>query len=382
MMHTRHGIRGIAASCAVVTVLGITAVPAAAENTDNEGQADFRPDQWGLASIGATEMWEETEGGGIEVAVVGPSVHEDHPDLRDNLTVDTGHGDNSGNMDLGTGMAGLIAGHGHGMDADGGVLGAAPSAALLALPTGDDVDGAIRAAAADGAQVVVLAETDADLSSATEAAVDAGAVVVGPADGGGDPNVLTVAPTDEDGQLAGNTADASEIDLTAPGDELYTAGPDMSETQVSGAPYAAALTAGGIALLRSAYPQLQPEQVRDAVLEGSQQGPGGVPALSLTDAQAQAAGVAQDIPVIDEDLADEADQGSQIPVWVWFAAVGAVLLFGILALVMWVRRSTRDPYGVEAERREENEEIAAARAAEEQPARRQKGGRRRKPRKG
>ena len=229
---------------------------------------------------------------------------------------------------------------------------------------------------------MVLPETGAEMASATEAAVAAGAVVVGPAGNGGDPNVLTVAPTDEDGQLAGNTADASEIDLTAPGAELYTAGPDMSETQVSGAPYASAVAAGGIALLRSAYPQLQPEQVHDAVLEGSQQGPGGVPALSLAGAQGEAEGAAQDSPVFDEDLVDETDQGAQIPVWVWFAVVGAVLLFGILALVMWVRRSTRDPYGVEAERREEDEEIAASRAAEEEPDRRQKGGRRRKPRKG
>jgi len=61
--------------------------------------------------------------------------------------------------------------------------------------------------------------------------------------------------------------------------------------------------------------------------------------------------------------------------------VGAVLLFGLLTLVLWVRGSSKDPYGVEAERQEEDERIAAERATEADSTRR-RGGRRRKPRRG
>ncbi|WP_017574501.1 S8 family serine peptidase [Nocardiopsis kunsanensis] len=376
--HTREGIRGIAASCAIVTVLGATAVPAAAQVDD---YPDFRPDQWGQDAIGSADLWEQTRGHGVTVAVPGPSVMEDHPDLRDNITVNTEHGDNSGDMELGTALGGLVVGHGHGMDADGGVLGVAPDAGLLALPTEDDMGSAIRTAAQDS-QVILLPSTDADLVEDTRAAVASGVVVVGPAGGDEDPNVISVAATDQDGQLTSGTTDTSQIELTAPGDHLYTAGPDMGQTQVTGAPYAAALAAGGIALLRADHPQLTPEQVREVVVQGAQEGPGGLPALDLPTAQEQAAQATEGGRIIDEELAQEIEEGPAVPVWVWFAVVGAVLVFGVLALVMWVRRSSRDPYGVEAERREEDEQIAAARAAEERPARRQKGGRRRKPRKG
>lgn len=376
--HTRQGIRGIATSCAVATVLGVAAVPAAAQVED---YPDFRPDQWGQSAIGSAEVWEETQGQGTTVAIPGPSVLEDHPDLRDNLTLNTDHGENSDDMDLGTELGGLVAGHGHGMDADGGVLGVAPEAELLALPTEDEMGEAIRTAAQDS-QVILLPSTDADLVEDTQAAVAAGVVVVGPAGGDDDPNVISVAGTDQDGQLISGSPSAAQIELTAPGDQLYTAGPDMGETQVTGAPYAAALAAGGIALLRAEYPQLTPEQVRELVVERAQEGPGGLPALDLPTAHGQAAQVTEGDELIDEDLALEAEEESSVPVWAWFAVVGAVLLFGILALALWVRRSSRDPYGVEAERREEDEQIAADRAAEQQSARRQKGGRRRKPRKG
>lgn len=374
--HTRQGIKWIAMSCVVATVLGSTAGPAAAQA---EEYPDFRPDQWGQSAIGAAEVREETQGQGTTVAIPGPSVLEDHPDFRDNLTLNTDHGENSGDMGLGTELGGLVAGHGHGMDADGGVLGVAPSAELLALPTEDEMGAAIRTAAQD-AQVILLPATDNDLVEDTQAAVAEGVVVVGPA-GGDDPNTISVAGTDQDGQLVSDSPSAAQIELTAPGEQLYTAGPDLGETQVTGAPYAAALAAGGIALLRAEYPQLTPEQMREVVVQGAQEGPGGLPALDLPTAREQAAQVTEGDEFIDEEIAQEADEGSTVPVWVWFAAVGAVLLFGILALALWVRRSSRDPYGVEAERREEDEQIAADRAAEQQPARRQKGGRRRKPRK-
>lgn len=375
--YTRQGIRGIATSCAVTTVLGITAVPAVAQGED---YPDFRPDQWGQSAIGATEMWEETQGQGITVAIPGPSVLEDHPDLRDNLTLNTDHGENSDDMDLGTELGGLVAGHGHGMDADGGVLGVAPDAGLLVLPSEGEMGEAIRAASQDS-QVILLPATDADLVEDTRAAVAEGVVVVGPAGGDDDPNVISVAGTDQDGQLVSGSPSAAQIELTAPGDQLYTAGPDMGETKVTGAPYAAALTAGGVALLRAEYPQLTPEQVREVLVQGAQEGPGGLPALDLPTAHGQAARAAEGDELIDEDLALETDEEPVVPVWGWFAVVGAVLLFGILALALWVRRSSSDPYGVEAERREEDEQIAADRAAEEQPARRRKGGRRRKSRK-
>jgi subtilisin family serine protease len=78
--HREH--TGIVAIAATV-VLGLVAAPAAAD-----GVPDFRPEQWGLQSIGAQELWPETQGQGITVALPGISVHTDHPDLVDKMVTD------------------------------------------------------------------------------------------------------------------------------------------------------------------------------------------------------------------------------------------------------------------------------------------------------
>ena len=376
--HKRHVLGATAGAFAALAVMGPTAVPAAADDVP-----DFRPEQWALVSIGAQEAWESTEGQGVTVAMLGVSVDEDHPDLRDNLEVDTEFGGNGNDTEQGTAAGGLIAGHGHGMDADGGVLGVAPAANLLVLPGDDDLADAIGHAVSAGAQVVLLPDEvgdDEDQLEATEAAARSGTLVVAPAGGEEDPNVLAVGGVDENGGLVPDSPGTSSIELLAPGADLYTAGEDMGQTQVTGTPYAAAMAAGAAAILGAEYPQLNPEQVRAALVDGSQQGAEGLPSLHVPSAVAEASGEAQDIPLIDENLVEEDSPG--VPVWLWFALVGVVLVLIVLVLVLWVRRTSTDPYGVAAERREEDEKLAAERAeqarAEERPSRRKKGGRRRK----
>lgn len=374
--HQRHVLGATAGACAALTVLGLTAVPAAAD------VPDFRPEQWALASIGAPEAWETSQGQGVTVALPGVSVDEDHPDLRDNLVVDTEFGTNGNETDPGTAAGALVVGHGHGMDADGGVLGVAPAARLLVLPTDDGPAEVIGYAVEQGAQVVLLqdeVEQDEDLQTATASAARSGTLVVAPAGGEADPNVLAVGGVDEEGVLLPDSPPSESIDLLAPGAELSTAGPDMGQTDVTGTPYAAAVAAGAAALLTSEYPQLGAEQLRDALVEGSQQGGQGLASLYLPSAVAQASGNAQDMPLVDDNLVQ--DDSPTVPVWMWFALVGVVLALIVILLVLWVRRTSKDPYGVAAERQEEDQRIAAERAeqarAEERPSRR-KGGRRRK----
>ncbi|WP_026129166.1 S8 family serine peptidase [Nocardiopsis prasina] len=374
--HQRHVLGATAGACAALTVLGLTAVPAAAD------VPDFRPEQWALTSIGAPEAWETSQGQGVTVALPGVSVDEDHPDLRDNLVVDTEFGTNGNETDPGTAAGALVVGHGHGMDADGGVLGVAPAARLLVLPTDDGPAEVIGYAVEQGAQVVLLqdeVEQDEDLQTATASAARSGTLVVAPAGGEADPNVLAVGGVDEEGALLPDSPPAESIDLLAPGAELSTAGPDMGQTDVTGTPYAAAVAAGAAALLTSEYPQLGAEQLREALVEGSQQGGQGLASLYLPSAVAQASGNAQDMPLVDDNLVQ--DDSPTVPVWMWFALVGVVLALIVILLVLWVRRTSKDPYGVAAERQEEDQRIAAERAeqarAEERPSRR-KGGRRRK----
>ncbi|WP_049569522.1 S8 family serine peptidase [Nocardiopsis sp. SBT366] len=374
--HQRHVLGATAGACAALTVLGLTAVPAAAD------VPDFRPEQWALTSIGAQEAWETSQGQGVTVALPGVSVDEDHPDLRDNLVVDTEFGTNGNDTDPGTAAGALVVGHGHGMDADGGVLGVAPAARLLVLPTDDGPADVIGYAVEQGAQVVLLqdeVEQDEDLQTATASAARSGTLVVAPAGGEADPNVLAVGGVDEEGVLLPDSPPSESIDLLAPGAELSTAGPDMGQTDVTGPPYAAAVAAGAAALLTSEYPQLGAEKLREALVQGSQQGGQGLASLYLPSAVAQASGNAQDMPLVDDNLVQ--DDSPTVPVWMWFALVGVVLALIVIVLVLWVRRTSKDPYGVAAERQEEDQRLAAERAeqarAEERPSRR-KGGRRRK----
>src|SRR5699024_6358249 len=197
--------------------------------------------------------------------------------------------------------------------------------------TVDDMEGAIRFAVEEGAQVVSIPETDQDLSEATADAVGSGAVVVAPAAiGEDDPNIITVAGTDQNGALIEESADSGDADLTAPGDELEVVGTNLSQTQVTGEAYAAALTAGGVALLRADHPPLQPGEVRQALPAGFLEGLEGPDALQRPAASAHAAGIAQEATHIDEDLVEEEDDVAGVAVWTWFAVVGAVLLFGLL----------------------------------------------------
>ncbi|OOC55712.1 MULTISPECIES: S8 family serine peptidase [Nocardiopsis] len=379
--HTRRTRGGTASACAAaVTATAVLLGPAAPASADLV--PDYRPEQWGLQTIAAQELWEDTQGQGVTVALPGTSVNEEHPDLVDNVRVDTRFG-TGGDAGAGSAMASLAAAHGHGFDADGGMLGVAPESTVLVLPTGDRLAEAVRFAAQEDVQVILLPETDgaADLAGATQAAVDNGVLVVGPAGGPEDPNVLTVAGTDADGALVPNSPDTGSVALTAPGADLMAADTEVGYTEVTGAQYAAAMAAGAAALLRSDHPHLLPGQVRDALVEGSRSGPEGLPALHLPSAQEQATAIAQDNPAFEEDVLSGDGQGWAVPVWVWFATVGAVVVLGVLLVVLWIRRSTADPYGVEAERQEEDERIAAERAAEAPPAsRRKRGGRRRRTR--
>lgn len=358
----------------VAAVLFLAAAPAAADPVP-----DFRPEQWGLQSIDTQQLWEETQGQGVTVGMPGFAVDEEHPDVDGNVTVDTEFG-SDGDTETGTAAASLVAGHGHGFDADAGVLGVAPRAELLVLPTDKSLPSAIRRAIDSDVQVILLPETDGsvNLTNATRDAADAGILVVGPAGGEEYPDVLAVGGVDENGELVDGSPDAEEIDLLAPGADLVAAGPDLGQEEVTGAEYAAAMAAGAAALLRAAYPQLFPDQIRSALVDGAQQGTEGLPSLHLPTAQAQAEGAAQNTQLVDGILENREEQDAPVPVWVWLLVVGAVLVLGIAMVVLWVRRSTKDPYGVQAERELEEAEIARERAATAPPATRRKGGRRRK----
>lgn len=392
MRTTRTGTLTALGVCAVLAVGPLTVPAEAAVDS-----ADLRLEQWGLDTVGAAEVWEETQGSGVTVALLDTGAVTDHPDLHSvtvgpDLTGEDLSPDSDGYGVHGTMMAGIIAAGGHGVEHTGGVMGAAPEAEILSIrvaaepdgPGGGEVDQAalaegIRHAVDEGAQVVCIplpasafsAQADQAAQDAVDYALDNGVVVV--ASGGADgaavypaayPGVLAVGSVGPDGTLSASSSRGEHIALTAPGEEIIAPQAGGGYATVSGSDAAAAFTAGVAALIRAEYPQLQPEQVVEALLEGASSGQAGQPGhgagtLSAPGAFKAAGTAAETVPPFDPDLAEQLADEPLVPGWVlWTGGAVLLVLLAVIGLVVLGRRSaapydlrTKEPEQAAPERR-------------------------------
>ncbi|TDQ55165.1 S8 family serine peptidase [Actinorugispora endophytica] len=410
MRMTRTGTLIALGACAAV-VAGPLTVPAAAD------VADLRYDQWGLETVGASQVWETTRGAGVTVALLDTGVDTEHPDLG-SVTA----GPDLTGQDLapgsehygvhGTMMAGIVSASGHGVEHSGGVMGVAPDADLLSVRVALDEDdpergdfpgGAgsgsalaegIRYAVDQGAQVVSVSLADANAGSegredeqrAIDNALANGVVVVvsggdggvdgGPAYPAAYEGVLAVGSVGEDGLVSDFSSRQDHIALTAPGEEIIAPAPNSEYLAATGSSAAAAFTSGVAALIRSRYPQLNPEQVTEALLsgsvlpEGAEGQPGyGAGVLNAPRAMAAADVIAADVPAFDPEIAEELADRPLVPTWALWA--GGAVLAVVLAVAggLLLRRRLSNPYDLPP--REAPPEGRTRR-------RRQRGGRRRR----
>ncbi|MBB6173832.1 subtilisin family serine protease [Nocardiopsis mwathae] len=363
-------------ACAAVLAAQLTAAAPAAADT----VADLRPEQWGLDAVGAPEVWEQTSGGGVVVAVLGTGVDGDHPDFRGSVTIGTDFtadedGEEAGDPfgASGTGRAGIIGARGHGQEHDGGMLGVAPEAQLLSVRVqrdGADAGGVapdtalqrgIRYSVDEGAQVIALpagmggAAADAGVREAIDHAVRTGTLVVVPADGGypaESEGVLAVGAADRQLRPAGGDAQEGAADeaqdgggrsaagLIAPGRDVETLDVGTGYTEMSGDDAAAAFAAGTAALVRAEHPQLLPDQVAEALVKGAESG--GV--LNAPGAMSASTGTAEDVPLFDEELAGQTGDEFPVPAWTLWAGTGVLLLSLLVVGVVMLRRSMVNPY--------------------------------------
>lgn len=259
--------------------------------------------QWGLADIGAAQVWSQSTGVGVTVAVIdggsGP-----HPDLDANLdsgrTIINGV-ESAGATDLdsdgghGTVVAGIVAAvNGNGI----GISGVAPNARILPLrvfPAGsrtsansNDVARAIRIAVDSGVKVINLSLGDDQqataITDAVQYAVEHNVLVVAAAGNGGpnepqswpaaDDNTIAVQAVDENKNVASFGQRGDYIDLSAPGLQIMSTktsdftckGIDQPVgfgcNKVNGTSFAAPFVSGAAALLFSARPNITAAQVR------------------------------------------------------------------------------------------------------------------------
>ncbi|GAA3727859.1 type VII secretion-associated serine protease mycosin [Spinactinospora alkalitolerans] len=412
-------------TCAAIIGGQLTAAAPAAADTE---AGNLRYDQWGLEAVEAAEAWEESRGSGVTVALLDTGVDDTHPDLADTVTLGpdyTGQDLEPGDEhygEHGTMMAGIIAANGHGKEHSGGVMGVAPEAGILSIrvaleeddPGRDDPEAraarsealakGVRHAVDQGAQVISMSIGDAsgdyEGSEAEQEAIDyaerSGVVVIASGGNGGaagEPaypaaydGVLAVGSVDADLRVSEFSSLQDHIALTAPGEEIATTGPGGRYLNATGTSAAAAFVTGVAALIRSAHPQLRPDQVVEALLAGAQPPAGaqtgggyGAGVISAPEALAAAGRTAEDVPPFNPELAQNGDDGLPVPAWtLWAGAAALVLVLGAVGIVL-LRRSMVNPYGLPE--REEDRGPAAPRRGRRRArggGRRRLGGRRRR----
>lgn len=271
---------------------------------------------WGLIKVKAPTAWNVTRGSGVTVAVLDSGVALDHPDLVANFwqntdeVVDGVDNDGNGfNDDVygadwvrgdgtpddeeghGTHVAGTVA-----ATADDGnpAVGVAPGAQVMSLKFLDsegvgnvgDAIAAIDYAISKGASVINASWGGPDYSAALEDAIrragDAGVVFAAAAGNDGTnndsasnfpasldlPNLISVAATDDQNQLAGfSNYGVDSVDVAAPGVDITSTVGESYEAW-SGTSMATPHVAAVAALVKSSEPGAGAAQIVDAIKHG------------------------------------------------------------------------------------------------------------------
>ncbi|MFF5479631.1 type VII secretion-associated serine protease mycosin [Streptomyces sp. NPDC012935] len=250
-----------------------------------------------MNAFAVEDVWAESQGQGVTVAVVDSGVDASHPDLTGQVLEgkDFTGGDNAQEDKLGhgTGMASIIAGHGHGSGNSSGMVGLAPKAKILplrALQTEKDSlhdetwAAAVRYAVDQGAKVINLSfandggKTLSDGRAAIAYAQAHDVVVVAGAGNDGSiavdepaalPGVVAVGAIDKDANRWDGSNTGKGLALMAPGVEVLAADPTRSQQYnlSNGTSDATAYVSAAAALVRSKYPDLTAGQVINRLIK-------------------------------------------------------------------------------------------------------------------
>ncbi|WP_228980028.1 type VII secretion-associated serine protease mycosin [Streptomyces sp. DH12] len=307
-VRSRRAVTSVtAAAAAALTVLCLPAAPAAA---DTPGQCTFpaepyegRP--WALQRVLLDEVWKQSTGKGVRVAVIDTGVDVRHPQLK--AAVDTKSGvnlipkdakDEHGNkidrgkedgttdtVGHGTKVAGIIAAR----PAPGtGFVGLAPDATIIPIQQNDAVGNgtakslaaAIQHAIDEKADVINISQDTANaieptplLKQAVQKALDAEIVVVASAgnDGidGSDKKtypasyegVLAVAASDRNNERAAFSQSGDFVGIAAPGVDMITTVPGGGHCADNGTSFSAPYVAAVAALVKAKHDDWTQEQI-------------------------------------------------------------------------------------------------------------------------
>jgi len=306
---TRPAARTVALAAATVLTAAVTpfTLPATTALAD-DGQCTFpsklytgRP--WSLQRVNLDELWAQSTGKGVQVAVIDTGVDVKNPQLKHAVDASKGlnnlpaknakgekidRGDSHGTTDMvghGTRVAGIIAAR----PAKGtGFVGLAPDATIIPIKQ-NDAEGngtaktlaeAIRHAVSVGADVINISQDTANavrpddsLQQAVDYALDHQVVVVASAgnDGlGGNvkvtypasyPGVLAVAASDRNNERAPFSQSGEFVGVAAPGVDIVSTVPGGGHCADNGTSFSAPYVAAVAALLKAKYPTLTAQEI-------------------------------------------------------------------------------------------------------------------------
>ena len=246
---------------------------------------------WGVYRVNAPAAWNNTTGSGVKIAIIDTGINRKHPDLTVSGGInligslhnkkwndDNGHG---------THVAGIIAARNNSI----GVLGVAPGAELYAVKVLDQYGGGRISDVIEGIEWAVQNDMDIismslgtneysqALNDSSASAYNTGILLVASAGNNGDGNpstndvmypaklesVIAVSAIDRNNVAVSWSADGSEVELAAPGVDIYSTWLDGSYHSMSGTSMAAPFVSGVAALMMQNNAGASPDEVRAAM---------------------------------------------------------------------------------------------------------------------
>ncbi|MFF3539669.1 type VII secretion-associated serine protease mycosin [Streptomyces sp. NPDC002466] len=298
-------------TAAAATAVLLVVLPAPSAAADGSAQCSFPSEKyagrpWSLQRVLMDELWKQSTGKGVRVAVIDTGVDIKNPQLKD--AVDTRSGRNflprgieddngdkiargkengtSDSVGHGTKVAGIIAAR----EAKGtGFTGLAPDATIIPIQqndaeghgTADTLAEAIRyAAGAARADVINISQDTADavkpadsLRQAVDAALAKGVVIVASAGNDGldgnvketypasYPGVLAVAASDRNNERAAFSQSSESVGVAAPGVDMISTVPVGGHCSDNGTSFSAPYAAGVAALIKAKHPDWTGKQI-------------------------------------------------------------------------------------------------------------------------
>ncbi|GAA2278411.1 type VII secretion-associated serine protease mycosin [Streptomyces atrovirens] len=309
MRHRHLPLLRTAVATVLLTAPVVLAPPSAAADSFSD-QCEYPNDSypgrpWSLQRVQLDELWSQSKGKGVRVAVIDTGVDVRNPQLKDAVDVKSGRnflpkglkdedgepierGDENGTTDTvghGTKVAGIIAAR---PTDETGFVGLAPEATIIPVQQ-NDAEGhgdtetlaeSIRYAVQAKADVINISqdtsnavEPDPDLKAAVDEALAREVVVVASAgnDGlGGNvkktypasyEGVLAVAASDRNNERASFSQSGDFVDVAAPGVDMISTVPRGGHCSDNGTSFSAPYVAGVAALIKAKHPTWTGRQI-------------------------------------------------------------------------------------------------------------------------